>query len=108
MSVFEEDSIRAILKAVLDSQQQKKFMVEWDKAVSQPYPRCKSFSLTVRGKVKAWVKSWLKEQSENSSPLSLEQLNWEAHIMEYMNFIYARTRIHGNAAKGAIPSSLDK
>ena len=34
MSVFEDQTIIAILKATLESKEQKKFVADWDKAVS--------------------------------------------------------------------------
>ena len=37
-----------------------------------------------------------------------EQLEWEGHIVEYVNFVHGKTRVHGNAAKDSIPASLDK
>ena len=36
------------------------------------------------------------------------QLEWEAHVVEYVGFIYRLTKCHGNSKKGTLPPSLPK
>lgn len=55
-------------------------------------------------KVHSRVETWKKNRGENQL-CHEEQLEWEAHIIQYVNFIYGITKVHGNA-KEKTPTSL--
>ncbi|THH19481.1 hypothetical protein EW146_g1687 [Bondarzewia mesenterica] len=40
------------------------------------------------------------------SSRSAAQLEWEAHVVEYVSYIYDATKVHANAKKGTIPPTL--
>jgi hypothetical protein len=61
------------------------------------------FCSPLSGQVEKQVKNWLKTSQANTA--SEEQLTWEAHIVEYVDFVHKKTHVHGNATK-AIPPSL--
>jgi hypothetical protein len=52
------------------------------------------------------VEVWQNNRTTQAS--DPKQLRWEAHIVEYVNFIYKSTKVHGNAAKGTQPPTLAK
>src|ERR1700675_474003 len=53
------------------------------------------------------VKSWIKCRS-GAQPIVLPQLEWEAHVLEYVGFLYKSTKHHGNSKKDIPPPSLPK
>jgi len=55
----------------------------------------------VQNRVDGWVK-------KGPYPSLLAQLEWEAHIVEYVTYIYGLTKVHGNATKGTLPKPLPR
>ena len=56
--------------------------------------------------VQKHVNSW-KKNRESQSTHSL-QLEWEAEVVEYIEYVHGETSVHGNAGGNKIPPSLKK
>ncbi|THH15644.1 hypothetical protein EW146_g4880 [Bondarzewia mesenterica] len=84
--VFEPSVVRTILKNSLPSSQRNEFEKAWNLAVSK--------------RITTWTNN---RMTQSHSPAQLE---WEAHVVEYVNFAYERTKVHANSKKGTLPPSL--
>ncbi|KAJ7591983.1 hypothetical protein C8J56DRAFT_781267 [Mycena floridula] len=104
MSVFEPETIRAILKNTFNTRTEKnKFESDWKSNVSSLCSSC--VSLTEIFQVSKRAASWHK-QVDNAA-FSEDQLKWEAEVVEYVNHVYSRVTVHGNATGvKAIPPDL--
>jgi hypothetical protein len=56
--------------------------------------------------VKKRLENWKNNRTTQES--SVAQLEWEANIVEYVNYMYSRTKVHGNASKNTVPPVLPK
>jgi len=108
-SVFEPKTVIAILKnsSIVPTNEKKGFESNWIKAVC-----CLALKihadvhfLQVDGRVKAWLKH--RGQGTKESSTLCAQLEWEAHVVEYVSRIYKETKSHGNA-KLAVSRSLPR
>ncbi|KAF8054908.1 hypothetical protein FPV67DRAFT_1681291 [Lyophyllum atratum] len=89
MSVFEPELVRASLKSTLTAKDHAaKFDREWKANVDK--------------KVHVWAKG------KDMTDMQLQQLRWEANIVEYVDFVHALTSVHGNAKPGTVAPSLKK
>ncbi|KAF7969565.1 hypothetical protein HWV62_26925 [Athelia sp. TMB] len=84
-SVFEPSSVIAILKQLLPLKEQKPFEKDWT------------------AKVQKQVEQW--EKSRTTQPERTEQLEWVAHIVEYVKYLKSATSVHG-LAKDKTPRTL--
>jgi hypothetical protein len=55
--------------------------------------------------VKSRVGGWRKKQTHTSSNAQLE---WESHVVEYVNYLYGQVKVHGNATHKTQPKPLSK
>ncbi|GBE83061.1 hypothetical protein SCP_0501070 [Sparassis crispa] len=85
MSVFEPESVLAQLRPYA---KKKNFEKSWKTAPSR----------LVENHWKAW------KRARSTQSQYAEQLEWEAHIVEYINFVYDETKLHGNSKKDTAPS----
>ncbi|RDB21084.1 hypothetical protein Hypma_011838 [Hypsizygus marmoreus] len=84
MSVFEPEIIKAILKVTKSPKDQKTFEKDWDSRVQKK------------------VQNWSGKRGIPST--QRDQLEWEAHVVEYVDFVHKLTALHGNASSGIAPS----
>jgi len=110
MSTFEPRVVMSILKssAILLANQRSEFEGKWKASVSFFLLA----SIGIRFDVHMWqvdarVKAWIKHRNTSQSSFT-PQLEWEANVVEYVNFVYKLTKCHGNSKKDALPLSLPK
>ncbi|KAG2740956.1 hypothetical protein P692DRAFT_20688297, partial [Suillus brevipes Sb2] len=87
MSVYEPDAIRKLLAALEPKDSRKKFEASW------------KFS------VKKQVESWTGHDDRMTNPRPRRQYEWEAEIIEYVNYISDKTRVR--SAKALTQPHLD-
>ncbi|EJD45149.1 hypothetical protein AURDEDRAFT_165695 [Auricularia subglabra TFB-10046 SS5] len=96
MSIFEPAVVRTILRAAEAPGKRAEFDPKWDAAVKKS---CKAWTAADQKRI-----SGLKTQSQDASAdddglpnaLSDQQLPWMAEVLEYVNHVHSRTRVHGN------------
>ncbi|KAH9007323.1 hypothetical protein EDB86DRAFT_2793432 [Lactarius hatsudake] len=88
MSTFEPDSVIAVLKDSVPNVKRKDFEKNW--------------CVSVDRQVKSW-KTHRQAQAQGHA-----QLHWNAHIVEYVNFLNELTTVHGNSSKGTVANPLPK
>ncbi|KAJ7165980.1 hypothetical protein C8R46DRAFT_1219750 [Mycena filopes] len=87
MSVFDPPTVLEILKTLAGaSNAQKKFATDWKNSVAKR------------------LATWLNSRG-NDSQLKI-QLEWEANIVEYVDFIHKETSLHGNKKNSTGPPTL--
>ncbi|KAL6299496.1 hypothetical protein BKA93DRAFT_829872 [Sparassis latifolia] len=84
MSVFEPATLIPVLKNAADVNKKKGFEKKWKSEVE-----------------KRW-KGW-RDSRETQSQYAA-QLEWEAHVVEYVNFVYSETKLHGNSKNEHAPT----
>ncbi|EJD40175.1 hypothetical protein AURDEDRAFT_170755 [Auricularia subglabra TFB-10046 SS5] len=97
MSIFEPASIRAILCAAEPPAKRAEFQSKWNTSVEK---RCKTWATFEKKRIDK-----LKSQSQGADTDSDDipyarsdmQLRWMAEVVEYVNHVHSRTRVHGNA-----------
>ncbi|KAH9952138.1 hypothetical protein B0H21DRAFT_775664 [Amylocystis lapponica] len=77
MSTFEPDTVIAILQNTVEPNKRKEFEKTW------------------RNEVEDRWKGWKKKRSTQSQ--YQPQLEWEAHIVQYVNFVHKLTKLHGSS-----------
>ncbi|KAF8176924.1 hypothetical protein BJ912DRAFT_930520 [Pholiota molesta] len=89
--VFEPSVILGILKGLENSASAKE-----------------TFEKNWKASVKKRIESWKKHKDNKSVPAF--QLDWEAHIVEYVDYLHSRLAVHGNSSTSAkkIPRILHK
>ncbi|KAF8173269.1 hypothetical protein BJ912DRAFT_1065323 [Pholiota molesta] len=87
--VFEPKIIRGILKGL-------------EKTASAR----ESFEKTWKENVDKRLKSWKKHKDNQSTKLF--QLEWEAEVIEYVDYLYSRLSVHGNAKAKDVARTIDK
>jgi hypothetical protein len=100
MSTFEPHTIIAILKLGEKKNFDKNWLASVSSQASGMAPKYQLIHLQVEKRVTSW-KTHRQAQSQ-SEP----QLVWNAHIIEYVNYLYDHTSVHGNCSKGTIADSL--
>ncbi|TFY51908.1 hypothetical protein EVG20_g10784 [Dentipellis fragilis] len=64
---------------------------------------------TVQSQIKLVLPASERKQFEQAWKAGAEeQHEWEAHVTQYVTFLWDRTKVHGNAKKGTEPSTLSK
>ncbi|KAF8973795.1 hypothetical protein BDZ97DRAFT_1912253 [Flammula alnicola] len=88
--VFEPRTIRGILKGLEKSATAKE-----------------QFEIAWKANVNKRVNSWTNHK-DNCTPA--EQLEWEAEVVEYVDYLHSKLAVHGNASTSAkeIPRIIDK
>jgi hypothetical protein len=66
----------------------------------------KENSLPWAKQVKDRLKNWMTNRTTQAS--SPAQLEWEANVVEYVNYMYSLTKVHGNATKNTVPPVVPK
>ncbi|KAG2140098.1 hypothetical protein DEU56DRAFT_941924 [Suillus clintonianus] len=87
MSVYEPDGVRKLLSMLEPKDTQKKFEANWKDAV------------------KKRVGSWTGHTERMTHPRPRRQCEWEAEVIEYINYISEKTRIR--SAKSLMRPCLD-
>lgn len=103
MSTFEPAVVLQVLKARLPVKEQKEFATQWKYEVSQTFPLCIS-ALTIahiNDQISERVQNWANHPTRKKCPRSPAQLEWEAAIVQYVNFIQEATR--ARSKKFAVP-----
>ncbi|EJD33698.1 hypothetical protein AURDEDRAFT_177222 [Auricularia subglabra TFB-10046 SS5] len=106
MSIFEPASIRAILSAAEPPGKRPEFNAKWDAAVKK---RCATWAAAEKKRIsrlKAPNRDALADDDDAPNALSDEQLHWAAEVLEYVNYVHLRSRVHGNA-KGVNQPTLN-
>jgi hypothetical protein len=100
MSVFEPAVILAILKGLEpNTSKQKVFGAEWEKSVSSGH-QIPNFHYSAESKVANRVQHWKKVHLDQEAT----QLQWEAEVVEYVNYLHCQTRVHANKKEGTAPN----
>jgi hypothetical protein len=63
-------------------------------------------TLTVPPKVKSRVTSWLVSRAAQSTHAA--QLEWAANVVQYVNYVYSATTVHGGPKHGSVSPTLRK
>src|ERR1700677_2326504 len=63
--------------------------------------------IDMHNEVETHLRSWVKYRT-GTQTVTISQLEWEANIVEYVNFLYKSTKHHGNSKKNAPPPNLLK
>ncbi|THH23139.1 hypothetical protein EUX98_g8034 [Antrodiella citrinella] len=92
MATFHPVSILASLrrtKTVRDSSDPEKFEEKWNIKVNNR------------------VKDWETRRRNGGQAVNHRQLVWEAHIVQYVNFVHENSRVHGNCKDPTQHNALD-
>ncbi|EGO22398.1 hypothetical protein SERLADRAFT_473153, partial [Serpula lacrymans var. lacrymans S7.9] len=57
-------------------------------------------------KVKRRVRAWEGSRSTPASEFQTAQYEWEAHVVEYVDFVSSATSVHPNSKSGSVPPNL--
>ncbi|OBZ69969.1 hypothetical protein A0H81_10476 [Grifola frondosa] len=85
---FTVEIIRTIIKKTLPEKEQRNFENKW---------------IT---EVKKRTETWLRNRSTQSRVF--EQLEWEANVVQYVDYVFNETKVHGNAKRRTEPLTLKK
>jgi hypothetical protein len=103
MSIFEPSVVISVLQnsKLVPQKERTKFSKDWNNAVSDMFRNRVCVGDVQNEKVDTRVNSWIKHRSAGSRHQStrIEQLRWEAHVVEYVNILYRNTKKHGNSKK---------
>jgi hypothetical protein len=55
------------------------------------------FGLQAQKRCEAWIK-------KRQQPTYIPQLEWEAHVVEYVSHVWRLAKVHGNSKKDSVPS----
>ena len=107
--VFEPIVIRNILKNLQKgASEQKLFEKKWEENVCLSVKEVPAKFLLTKTpfQIQHQVESW-KKNRDNQSKHGL-QLQWEAVVVEYVNYIHHKTSVHGNKSSSTAPPPLKK